>query len=556
MEYIGLPQSDDQKTDIIQKYFYGTFPNYRMQEEDGSMGYRPYHTLEDWNKDDPEPTPEDIIKQHVTGHSTWATRAVHGDMASFAALDVDTTDPSLLEPLRTSLYLTYGWTYNWEQSESGVHVWFLWDDLIPVDTAIYFLELLQLPPHIKKVIDKRYPIVGNALRLPFPGEYEPVPVFPERNELVILTMKDIHAIIKDNAHTISSSRFNERVSFESTTNTLSHSTKEIFSDSTNNIFFDSHATLPVKSTTTIYLYPTTTTIPGTRNEVSSKRVCTAPGHGGGPVLSGQGVGSFRYTPNPQAEHYGAFSLEGRVRRFLATEPIDGDVYQKLIMEDMLANTVAVYGEREGLAQLEKWIRRGNAGHISRRIGELHKYHRQNQHKQWRVITGCLCTSDHMSHFRQGIFEDVLGFIDGIGCLGNDIKAEIKHNAEQVLFIMLVCVGVAGWHNQKVRAQRHKLIPYISTRQLAGLMGLDETERRKAGTARSYLTRGGKDSRSQSLGIFDIVQQSTNCRSPRFVLNPQFNYLLQRVETALRENPGSHVDEPTSCSTVTPQAVPD
>ena len=476
MKEIDLPQAIDQRIKVIQRYFYGSSPSFQIRQGDGRKDYIPYHYHRAGYRKENEPEPIEIIQAHVEGNDTWATRAVQDDRAHFAALDVDTTDTKLLEPLRMRLYDTYAWNYNWEQSESGVHIWFLWEGTIPLDTAIEFIEILQLPPELEDIIDIRYPTKDNSLRLPLPGNYDPTPSFPERDKLVVLTVEDIHEIIGEK--------------------------------------------------------------PSTRVADASCRECTATADRNWvQVLSGQGVDDSKLYSKYQSQNTnGGFNLEGRVKRFLSTVPTDGHVYETLILENMLANTVAVFGEKEGLAKLRGWIRRGSREHADRRIAELQKYHRQNERKQWKAITGCLCTPEDMEHFRQGMFDDVLGFIDGMKCLGDDLKKEIKCNMERVLFIMLVCAGVAEKHNQRAKARKHKLIPHISTRQLARLMGWDESERRKAGTARAYLTSGGKESKAQSLGVFQIVEQSTNCRSPRFVLNPKFYYLLQRVETALITTP--------------------
>lgn len=190
MYQIEIPADPQSLTQVITKYFYGCFPNYRVVKSDGDKAYYPYYCHTAGYAQAPEPDPLIIAQAHVAGSDTWATRAVCEDQAFFAAWDVDTTDSGLLDLLKTCLHDTYGCLYNWEQSASGVHVWLLWEGSIDLTSACELANLLSIPPELRQVVDVVYPLKRNTLRLPFPNAYDPVPAF-NANELIILEDNDL-----------------------------------------------------------------------------------------------------------------------------------------------------------------------------------------------------------------------------------------------------------------------------------------------------------------------------------------------------------------------------
>jgi len=197
MNRIDIPEDKDDLQRLIENYFYGCFPNYQIPVPNGKQ-YRPYYCWGKWKRADPEPVPYEITSEQVEGEAVWGTRAADGDWAHFAALDVDTTDESLLKDLEAALDRTYGPIYNWERSGSGVHVWFCWEGKTKLSIAKAFIELLQVPAKPKKLIDIRYPSARTVLRLPFPCLYDPVPHF-RSNEIIVLSQEDIHEVLGRNA---------------------------------------------------------------------------------------------------------------------------------------------------------------------------------------------------------------------------------------------------------------------------------------------------------------------------------------------------------------------
>lgn len=201
---------------------------------------------------------------------------------------------------------------------------------------------------------------------------------------------------------------------------------------------------------------------------------------------------------------------------------------------MLANTIAVYGEQAGLAALERWIARGDSQHVRRRTKELHAYHACNVAKGWKTLNGSLCQPEDLAFYTAGMFDDVLSALDQVPHVPPQHRLQLKQNVDKALFILLVCVWVAKEHNRITSSTSEPLQPYISTRQLAWLMGLadiEEAGRKAAGTARAYLMVGGSKTKAHSLGIFTVTEDSTHRNSPRFTLHPDFEYLLARVQTA-------------------------
>lgn len=495
MKEILIPAQRDLLTNLIQTYFYGCFPYFQIRKDDGSRSYLTYDYHSDGYTRGKEPQAHAIIQDHIAGEDTWAVRAVQDDRAHFAALDVDTTDENLLDELKQKLDETYGSIYNWERSQSGVHVWFLWEETIELSLAIDFISLLELPPKLESVIDIRYPKEAKVLRLPFPGSYDPPSSFTS-DHLVVLEKEDIEGLVGAQSQS------------QQTSSSLSSS--DIYRGSSQRIREAVIRTNILSGKNPKQNYPTMLSNPSS------------------------------YDPEEPRQEL----LKSEVDRFLLTDPEDHHVYEKLIGENLIANTISVYGEKMGLRLLEGWIDKGSASHKSRRIRELHAYHRNNQRNDWKPLNGALCRPEDMEHFQFGMFGDVLKLDDALKYVGKEKKEQIQENAEQVLYILLVSEWVAREHNRKANVDSQKLIPFISTRQLAWLMELDDVDesgRRQAGTARSYLTYGDKSSKENSLGIFQVVEQATEFKSPRFVLNPEYEHLLDRVYEVF----GAEVNHSTS-----------
>ena len=196
MKEIAVPEDQDALAALIHTFFYGSFP---CRKNSSGRDYIAYDGKTEAERSGPEPNPMDVIRQHVAGEKTWATRATIKDSdlmkAYFAAIDVDTTDEELLQEMKAALDETYGPLYNWERSQSGVHVWFVFEGSMSRRVLMRFMELLPpLSPQLKKRIDVQYPMAEQAIRLPFPGAYDPATTF-ESSHLRILEAEDIAGLL-------------------------------------------------------------------------------------------------------------------------------------------------------------------------------------------------------------------------------------------------------------------------------------------------------------------------------------------------------------------------
>jgi len=280
-------------------------------------------------------------------------------------------------------------------------VWFCWEGTISLATAETLIDLFKPSPAVKAAICKKYPNQRVIMRLPLPAKYNPPTKFSS-NKLTILEPEDIASLIDGEV---------SDVDWKPDSAVPHHANK--CSSSKPTMGCSPKSTPPVLSQT----------IPQ--------------------VLSVTKKGDRPPT------------LQERVDEQLCTPPVNEQVYQRLIMENFLANTIGVYGETEGLKRLEQWIQSGSPDRVDERIGELHKYHNNNVDKGYVAYVGPLCFPEDLQKCSSGIFGDLLDFI------GRD---RIRQDTEKILFAMVTCV---------LRAEMHKVEPwFVSTRQLDGLwMGL-------------------------------------------------------------------------------------
>jgi hypothetical protein len=380
MKTIPMPKSREERIDVIERYFYGSFPHFQEWDRD-SKQYPAFHVLDGFTREQ-EPEPRIVIAEHVDGTRTWASRAVSSEGAHFAALDVDTTDAAALANLRECLDEVYGeGSYNWEQREgTGVHVWFLWDGVVTLNWGKALVQLL-LERAIGCEIDRKYPTERVPLRLPFPGEYDPMPSFRD-DELHILESDDLDRII------------GERQDKKS-------------SDSGPGV----RRSVPTHPTQ--YKGPAPLNIIGSNNRETGPQEATVRG----------------YTPEKLT--YGKQStLKQTVDDLLSTRPEDGGVYDLLITRHLMWNCIAVYGEETGLAALRNWICRGNRSKISERLNDLNRYYSNNVRKGYPLpITTPLVSQIDLSHFTTAMFDDQLRFLR---------RQDIRLKVSRCLFAMLVC----------------------------------------------------------------------------------------------------------------------
>ena len=465
MREIAVPEDPDALAALIHKYFYGSFPNYHMIKDDGGKGYISYDGKKESERSGPEPEPMDVIRQHVAGKKTWATRATIKDSdlrkAYFAAIDVDTTDEKLLQEMRGKLNKTYGPIYNWERSQSGVHVWFVFEGSMSRAVLLQFMDLLpSLSPKLQKRLDVQSPKKQQAIRLPFPGAYDPPSTF-DSSHLKILEAEDIANLLGIEPTVV----------------------KHDPTDLPVSVMHDS-ATCPRDYW-------------GKKNNINSST-----------------TSSLWDTYTPQY-------LKAEVDQQLGIPPVDSAVYSTLIMEGLLAKTIAVYGEKNGLMALESWIRTGTPEKVHERIADLHKYHRADAQKGYWTISGPPCPPALLDYYEFGLFESELGFIS---------RSDIREEAGAVLYILCVCHVVA----------EHLSLNewYLSTRQLSELLkhmgfegyeDVDEGGRKKAGRILSWVVEGLGEN---DLPVFQITKDSTQYAARRFSLNPDYESLLDLLPESL------------------------
>jgi len=191
---IHIPTDQSDLSSIIENYFYGCFPNYQYYNSKGKRNYCAYHTGLRWSREDPDPSPSERITEHLDGTRIWGTRAQDHDRAHFAAFDFDTEDHYLIDQFNQELQAAYGDTYNWESSQSGIHVWFLWEGTISLTAGRALIDLFQPSDAVDSAICSRYPNCNNPLRLPLPASYDPPTQF-RSNTLRVLSQEDIASLI-------------------------------------------------------------------------------------------------------------------------------------------------------------------------------------------------------------------------------------------------------------------------------------------------------------------------------------------------------------------------
>lgn len=474
MKTIPMPKSREERIDVIERYFYGSFPHFQEWDRD-SKQYPAFHVLDGFTREQ-EPEPRIVIAEHVDGTRTWASRAVSPEGAHFAALDVDITDAAALANLRECLDAVYGeGSYNWEQRKgTGVHVWFLWDGVVTLNCGKALIELL-LERTIGCEIDRKYPIERVPLRLPFPGEYDPMPTFQD-DELHILECDDFTRLSIDKE-------------------LLGMCGPECECESAVSLSCEGMASNTLGSTPD-------TNVPDTTRE-EDKPYCQ--GHRGTPLEACPGI----------HDHHTILTDRNlrpiqQVKLSLAIPPQDGATYDTLITHCLLTKTLGVFGSEQGLRKLRDWIRSGRREKIAERLIELEKYDACSRSKGFRpAIAGPLCRPPDLRLFQNGMFEDQLSFID---------KRPVRANVELCLFIMLVC---------EERARLHAVNPWwISTRQLAELMGREpESGRKTSGRDLSWIVEGLG---ANDYPVFRVVQDHTRYKARRFAMNPQYEFLLDRL----------------------------
>ena len=350
MKKISIPEDQNELATLVHKFFYGSFPCRRKTR---GRGYVAYDRKKKQNRVGLEPEPLSVITEHLSGETTWATRATIMDSdltkAYFAAIDVDTTDESLLAEMKRKLDQTYGPVYNWERSESGVHVWFIFEGSMSRAVLVDLIQLLNgLSPKLQKAICAQCPKKKQAIRLPFPGAYKPPTSFASP-ELTIIEAEDIARL-------------------------LDIEVSEVEHDPSD---------LPVS------VMHTLTPPPQAIQEATS--------------FEGSTSASLWdcYRPN---------LLRAEVDRLLSTPPVDGKVFHTLIMCGLMSKTIAAYGEDLGMTSLENWIKSGNSAKVNERIGNLREYCKADVERGYWTVSGPLCPPGLRDHFSPGLFEDKLDFI--------------------------------------------------------------------------------------------------------------------------------------------------
>jgi hypothetical protein len=350
MKTISVPTNQDELATLVHKLFYGSFPCRRNPR---GRGYVAYDGKKKKDRVGLEPDPIAVIEQHLSGETTWATRATIMDSdlkkAYFAAIDVDTTDESLLTEMKKKLDETYGPVYNWERSESGVHVWFIFEGSMSRAVLVDLIQLLNgLSPKLQKAICAQCPKKKQAIRLPFPGAYKPPTNFASP-ELTIIEAEDIARL-------------------------LDIKVSEVEHDPSD---------LPV----------------------SVMHDGTPP-----PQAIQEATSSEGSTSVSLWDSYQPGLLKAEVDRLLSTPPVDGKVFHTLIMCGLMSKTIAAYGEDLGMTSLESWIKSGNSAKVSERIGNLREYCKADVERGYWTVSGPLCPPGLRDHFSPGLFEDKLDFI--------------------------------------------------------------------------------------------------------------------------------------------------
>jgi len=367
----------------------------------------------------------DVIRQHVAGKKTWATRATIKNSnlkkAYFAAIDVDTTDEELLQEMKTKLDETYGPIYNWERSQSGVHVWFVFEGSMSRAVLVRFMELLPpVSPELKEATCVQCPKHNSAIRLPFPGAYDPPSTF-DSSHLRILEAEDIASLLDIEPAQVEHDSDDLPVSVMHDSATCPREYK----GKNNNI----------NSSTTSILWDT-------------------------------------YTP----QH-----LKAEVDHRLEIPPVDGKVHHTLIHCSLLSKTIAVYGDKEGMEALESWIKTGTAQKVEVRIGDLHKYHSSNAQKGYWTISGPPCPPALLDHYEPSLFESELGFIRR-----SDIREE--SGAVLYIMLVCHAVAEHLSLNEWFLSTR-QLSELLSHMGFEGYEDVEENGRKKAGRRLSWVVEG-------------------------------------------------------------------
>jgi len=350
MKTISVPTNQDELATLVHKLFYGSFPCRRKTR---GRGYVAYDGKKKKDRVGPEPDPIAVVKQHLSGETTWATRGTIMDSnltkAYFAAIDVDTTDESLLTEMKKKLDETYGPLYNWGSSQSGVHVWFVFEGSMSRAVLVNLMELLpEVSPGLRKAICAQCPKNKQAIRLPFPGAYDPPTKF-DSSELKIIEAEDIARLLGIEVSAVE------------------HDPSDL--------------------------------------PVSVMHDGTPPPQAIQEATSSEGSTSVSLWDSYQPE-----LLKAEVDRLLSTPPVDGKVYHTLIRHGLLSKTIAAYGSDDGLNALENWIRTGNPAKVTERIDDLHKYRKADVQNGYWTITGPLCPPALREHCKAGIFKSELSFI--------------------------------------------------------------------------------------------------------------------------------------------------
>lgn len=180
------------------------------------------------------------------------------------------------------------------------------------------------------------------------------------------------------------------------------------------------------------------------------------------------------------------------------------------MNNLLSNCLGVYGESVGMMKLQAWIHSGNEKKIEERLNDLGKYSTYNE------SAGHLPALDRppldagdIDYFKSGMFDDLLSFIR---------RSDTRLGVSRCLFAMLVC---------EFRARQSNVNPWwIGIRDLAKRLGhQDETGRRRLSRHLNFIL---VDRRDDGIPIFSIVEEATHSRARRFALEPDYEFLLDRL----------------------------